>query len=190
MLKKLRLICFVLIFCLGNVPQAYSAFATERPYVSTTQQNALLYERSIYFNGRTYYFKFGDELKNEYYTKDEGVSGWTSLMGVYKFEGRKNAAQAAEVLFQGFSDQGIPVQKAVHKTNKEAVVTFMVNNNGILELNIWRLYKEPDDDYVTAVQYAKAVKIPRTAKQGERLKKDGEDLTYQLLSLKRQKFIP
>lgn len=187
MFKKIAAVGFVLSL-MWAMPSA-GAFATSRPYVSEAQQEAILHERSFYFNGRPYYFKYGDALKNEYYTQDEGVAGWTSLIGVYKFEGRKNAAEAAEVLYQGFSNQGIPVQKAVHKTNKEAVVTFMVNNNGILELNIWRLYKEPQDAYVTALQYAKAVKMPRTAEQGERLKKDGTDLTYQLLSAKRMAFI-
>lgn len=187
MFKKIVVMCFTLT-CLWQTP-CVGAFALSRPYVSVAQQQALLNENSIYFNGLTYYFKFGDDLKNEYYLQDENRSGWTSLMGVYKFEGRKNAAEAADVLYQGFSDQGVPVQKAVHKTNKEAVVTFMVNNNGILELNIWRLYKEPGDAYVTALQFAKAVKMPHTSEQGERLKKDGTDLTYQLLSAKREKFI-
>lgn len=187
MFKKSVVLYFIV--CWMFTTPCFGAFATQRPYVSTAQQDALLHERSLYFNGRMYYFKFGDDLKNEYYPKDENSSGWTSLMGVYKFDGRKNAAEAADVLYQGFSDQGIAVQKAVHKTNKEAVVTFLVNNNGILELNIWRLYKEPEDKYVTALQYAKAIKKPESQEQGMRLKKEGTDLTYQLLSFKRIAFI-
>lgn len=187
MLKKIAVIC--LIFNLMWTMPSVGAFALSRPYVSEAQQNAILHERSFYFNGRSYYFKYGDAFKNEYYAQGENADGWTSLIGVYKFEGHKNVAEAADVLYRGVSERGIPVQKAVHKTDKEAVVTFMVNNNGISELNIWRFYKEPGDAYVTALQYAKAVKMLRTAKQGERLKKDGTDLTYQLLSAKREKFV-
>lgn len=151
------------------------------------QEQKNIPERNVYFNGQTYTLKTIAPDYNDYFLATESPKAWTSMLSIRRFDGYKTPTDLANNLSQFYANQGITVQKSIHKISKEALLVFYIQSKGKLELNLWQIYKT--DNKLYAMQYVKAYKPPKTKQQAAELKKSATDLTYQFLSLEKQPFV-
>lgn len=186
-----KIITLTLLF-LGFILSATTVSAQntyDQMYLNLNQKQAIETQKSISFMGRTYYFGYGDELKNEYFTAGEGLNGWSSMIGVYVFKNQTDPLIAAEQMYNNLLANNQAASLAIHRFTKEPILTFFLPAPGGMELNVWRFYKNTAASEVIGMQYVRTFKSPDTPQEQNKLKSLVQSICEQFLILPKQSFI-
>ena len=163
-------IWYTLIIFWGIFASALYVHAEPLLFFDSPQKQAINSKASISFMGDIYTFKYGDEIQNEYFTGDENIDGFSSLIAVHIFKDHIDPLFVAQGFYDKLLADNQVVRLVIHRFTKEPTLTFFLTLSQGLELNLWRFYRNPNRAEVIGMQYLKTFKTPKTQSEKERLK--------------------
>jgi len=114
------------------------------------------------FDNETYTLKFSalapqtQGYGNEYFKKDEDVSNWTKMIGVYYYPNEKSPLEFAKNFDNTIenTDNSILLKIVENKKNDKAVLSFLVNGSenskNFFEYDVYKFEKHPQNGMIVS----------------------------------------